>query len=86
MTEVTLQKSTIALARRLSWLEHHPVHQNVIGSIPGQGTNLGCEFDPRLRRTQEAADLMSLSHIDVSFSPSISLPPISLKKISSGED
>ena len=22
----------------LSWLEHHPVHQKVPGSIPGQGT------------------------------------------------
>ena len=25
------------LARRLSWLEHHSVHQKAVGSIPGQG-------------------------------------------------
>ena len=26
-----------ALVRQLSWLEHHPLYQTVVGSIPGQG-------------------------------------------------
>ena len=30
-----------AMAGWLSWLEHHPIHQKVAGSIPGQGTYLG---------------------------------------------
>ena len=30
----------------LSWLEHCPIHQKVVGSIPGQGIHLGCRFDP----------------------------------------
>ena len=28
-----------ALARWLSWLEHHPIHQKVAGSIPSWGGN-----------------------------------------------
>ena len=31
-------KYTKALARSLILLEHHPIHQNVVGWIPGQGT------------------------------------------------
>ena len=31
-----------------SWLECHPVHRKVMGSIPGQGTYLGCGFHPQL--------------------------------------
>ena len=27
----------MVLAQLLSWLEHHPVHQNVVGSNPGRG-------------------------------------------------
>lgn len=27
------------------WLEHQPVHQRVLGSIPSQGTYLGCIFN-----------------------------------------
>ena len=30
----------------LSWLEHCPIHWMVVGSIPVQGTYLGCRFDP----------------------------------------
>ena len=36
------------LARWLSWLESCPIHQKVVGSIPTQGTYLGCRFDPPL--------------------------------------
>ena len=38
-----------ALARWPVWLERHPVHRKVAGSIPGQGTYLGFRFDPQLR-------------------------------------
>ena len=34
------------LAEWLRWLEHRPVYQKVTGLIPGQGTYLGCGFDP----------------------------------------
>ena len=34
----------------LSWWEHHPIHQKVGGTIPGQGTHLGCEFNPQSGR------------------------------------
>ena len=40
------QDSQGALAGWLSWLEHCPVHQNVAGSICGQGTYPGCGFYP----------------------------------------
>ena len=39
-------KTNLALAGWLSWLEHHPTHQKVVGLIPSQGTYLGCRFDP----------------------------------------
>ena len=34
-----------ALAGWLNWLEHHPIHQKVVGLIPSQGTYLGCRFN-----------------------------------------
>ena len=69
----------IALARRLSWLEHHPVHQRVAGSIPSQGTYLRSGFgrDPLLTVRADAGgnQVMFLSHIDLCLflSPSLSL-------------
>ena len=44
----------VALARWLSWLEHHPRHQSVLSSVPGQGIYLGCRFDPQLGHIPEA--------------------------------
>ena len=35
------RKVACALAEWLSWLEHHPEHLNVTGSIPRHGTYLG---------------------------------------------
>ena len=32
------------------------VHQKVVGSIPGQGTYLGCRLDPRSGHIREATD------------------------------
>ena len=37
-----------------SCLEHCHVNRKVTGSIPGQGTYLGCGFDPRLGCMWEA--------------------------------
>ena len=48
--------SSPALAEGLSWLEHCPVHQKVAGSVPSQGTNLGCRFDPQSQCVWEATD------------------------------
>ena len=73
-----------ALARWLGWLEHRPAHQKVVCWIPGQGTHLGCGFDPWSGACgRQWADV--LSHR--CFSLSLSLP-LSLKSvnISSGED
>ena len=68
----------VALAGWLSWLEHHPVHQKVAGSIPGQGTYPGCGFDPLSGSLPEADPSSSLT------SMFLSLPhlPFSLSKIS----
>ena len=46
----------IALTRWLNWLECCPLHQKVECLIPGQGTYLGCEFNPWLGCVQEATD------------------------------
>ena len=32
--------------QELGWWEHRPMHHKVVGSIPSQGTYLGCRFDP----------------------------------------
>ena len=45
-----------APAGRLSWLEHHPLHQKVAGLIPGQGTYLGFGFNSQMRHIWEATD------------------------------
>ena len=37
-------------------LEYRPVNQKVLGSIPHQGTYLGCRFGPLLGHGQEATD------------------------------
>ena len=39
-----------------SWLEHHPIHRNVAGSIPSQGTCLGYGFDSWLGSVWEATN------------------------------
>ena len=45
-----------AVAGWLSGFERRPVHQKVAGSVHGQGTCPGCEFNFRLGRLQEATD------------------------------
>ena len=45
-----------ALAGWLSWLEHRPVQQRVVGSISSQGTCLGSRCDPRPGCVQEVTN------------------------------
>ena len=56
-----------APARWLSWLERHPMHGNVVGSVPRQGTYPGGGFDPRLGHVLEGNQLIFLSHINLSL-------------------
>ena len=66
-----MQKSSTALARWLSWLEHHPYIPKVMGLITSQGAY-----------GRQPVDV--LSHVAVSLSLSFSfspLPPSSLSKI-----
>ena len=59
----------------VSWLEHCSIYQKVAGSIPGQGTYLGCEFDPWLGCLWEATDqCFSLTSMFLSLSLSPLLP------------
>ena len=69
-----------AMAGWLSWLEHRPVQQKVVISVPSQGTCLGCGFDPWLRHVGEIVSRLSLSWwCFLSISPSLSLSlPLSL--------
>ena len=70
------KKSCTALARWFSQLGCCPVHQKAVGLTPGQGTYLGCRFDPR--------DVVHASHQSLSppplfLSPSPPSFPLSLK-------
>ena len=62
-----LVKRYRALAGWLRWLEHHVVHQKVVGLIPGQGTYLDCGFGPQSGSVQEGVDHLSLSPSPFSF-------------------
>ena len=61
-------------------VEHCPIHQNVVGSIPSEGTYLDCRFDPQLGHVWGATD-QCLCLTMISFSLYYQL-----KKISPGED
>ena len=56
----------------------HPTKRKVTGSIPGQGTCLGCGFSPWVRACERQSIDVSLSHpcFFPSLSPSL---PLSLK-------
>ena len=56
-----------ALAAVVQWIEHWPVSQRIVSSIPSQGTCLGCGPGPQLGTGEEQP------HIDVS--PPLFLPP-----------
>ena len=45
---------TVARAGVAQWIGHQPVNQRVTGSIPSQGTCLGCRPGPQVGDAQEA--------------------------------
>ena len=57
----------VALADVAQWIEHQPANQIVTGSIPSQGTRLGCGPGLRLEACERQ------SHINVSLL--LFLPP-----------
>lgn len=63
----------MALAGRLSWPEHHPIHLRAVGRIPGQDTYPGCGFSIRLGPQWEATDAHSSVTARFLFLP-LSLP------------
>ena len=72
---------------RLSWLEHCPVHQMVVGLIPSQGKHLDYGFNPWSSCVQEATNrCFSLTSLPLSLkSMNISLSE-DLKKDTSIKD
>ena len=44
---VETEKGSVALAGVAQWIEQRTVNQRVVGSIPSQGTCLGCEPGPQ---------------------------------------
>ena len=69
-----VKASTIALAGVALWIECQPANQMITGSIPSQGTCLGCRPGPQwgLRDRQP--------HIDVSFPLFLPPSPLSTSK------
>ena len=76
-----LIKNIRALAGVAQWTDHQPANQRVAGSIPSQGTCLGCGFDPCRGMCFFCPDQrpMFLFHINVSLP--FFLPLSSLCKI-----
>ena len=64
----------------LSWLEHPPINQKVMGSIPSQGTCFGGRFGPWFRACARGNWSMFLSHIDVYLPPSLPSPLSKINK------
>ena len=72
LTSMTLyQNAGRALARVARLVEHCPVHQKVMSSIPGQGIHLGCRFSPQSGCVEEATN-WCFSLTSVFFSPFLS--------------
>ena len=52
---ISKTKNWLALAGWLSWLQHLPIYQKVVGSIPDQSTHLHCGFNPWSGHVWEAS-------------------------------
>ena len=50
----------LALAGVAQWIEHQPANRRVAGSIPSQGTSLGCGPGPQLRACEKQLIHVSL--------------------------
>ena len=64
---ISFKKICLALADAAQWIECRPVNKRVAGSIPGQGTCLGCRAHPWFGARERKP------HIDVSLL--LFLPP-----------
>ena len=51
----------MALAGMAHWIKHQPANQSVAGSIPSQGTPLGCRLGPQVGECERPSTLMFLS-------------------------
>ena len=83
--ETVDSKSTSALAGVAQWIEHQPEKLRVSGSIPSQGTCLGCRLVPGWGGVQKATNLcfsLTLMFFFLSLPSSLS----KINKIYSGED
>ena len=68
---IKYKTTVMVLAGHLSQLKRHPMHKKAAGSIPDQGTNLGCGFNTYWGRIQDALDrCFSLTLMFVSLSRS----------------
>ena len=56
-----IKSTDLALVGWLCWLERCPVYQKSVGSVPGQGTYLGCRFNPWSQRVRETTSCFSLT-------------------------
>ena len=63
-----LRKRDLSQAEWLRWLEHHPIHQKVSGSVPGGGMNGKQSIDISLSHSVS----LSLSALPLSLPPSLS--------------
>ena len=63
-----IKKTQSALAGVAQWIECRPTNQRVTGSIPSQGTHLGCGPGPHWRMHERQP------HIDVSLPLFLSSP------------
>ena len=72
-------KKKIALTGVVQLVGQHPADRGVLGSIPGQGTCLGCGFGPQLGSVRHS-QLMFPSRIHVSLPFSLPLLPSKISK------
>ena len=70
-SSLTIQNIFLALAGMAQWIERQPVNQKLAGSIPCQGTCLGCGPGPWLGVSRRQPINASLP---------LSLPPFPLSK------
>ena len=76
--KIKILQSTLAGVAQ--WIECQPANQKVSGSIPGQGTSLGCGLGPLLGACKRQLINVSLAH-QCFFSLSFFLPsPLTKKK------
>ena len=71
--ELVPTKDSPSVAGVAWWIEHWPINQKVTGSIPSQGTCLGCGLGPQLGAFCKRQSV-DVSHINVSLLVSLPSP------------